>query len=123
MWLIDELSEQHILAAQQAGVFDNLPGTGKPLILDDDSAVAEELRAGYRLLKNAGYLPPELEQRKEALQLRDLLANVSPQSSEYATMSRRLRILELNLRQRGLSTDFLYGEYSCSLQKQLSDKE
>jgi hypothetical protein len=35
------------------------PGSGEPLTLDDDSHVPAELRAGYRLLKNAGCLPPE----------------------------------------------------------------
>ena len=43
------------------------------MILDDDSHVPPELRAGYRLLKNAGCLPPELEHRREAIQLLDIL--------------------------------------------------
>jgi len=33
------------------GEFDNLPGTGKPLALDDDTLVLPELRAAYRVLK------------------------------------------------------------------------
>lgn len=70
------VAERHILDAQTKGEFDNLPGSGEPLTLDDDSHVPAELRAGYRLLKNAGCLPPELEQRKEALALADLLNGV-----------------------------------------------
>ncbi|WP_438813252.1 alternative ribosome rescue factor ArfA [Symbiopectobacterium sp.] len=81
MWWIDAMCKRHIQTAQQAGEFDNLPGVGKPLQLDDDSAVPEELRTGYYLLKNAGYLPPELALRKDTLTLRDLLANTLP---EYA---------------------------------------
>ncbi len=64
MWLLDQWAERHILDAQAKGEFDNLPGSGEPLTLDDDSHVPAELRAGYRLLKNAGCLPPELEQRR-----------------------------------------------------------
>lgn len=64
MWLLDQWAERHIIEAQRKGEFDNLPGRGEPLILDDDSHVPAELRAGYRLLKNAGCLPPELEQRR-----------------------------------------------------------
>lgn len=58
MWLLDQWAERHIIEAQRKGEFDNLPGRGEPLILDDDSHVPAELRAGYRLLKNAGCLPP-----------------------------------------------------------------
>lgn len=56
MWLLDQWAERHIIEAQRKGEFDNLPGRGEPLILDDDSHVPAELRAGYRLLKNAGCL-------------------------------------------------------------------
>ena len=56
MWLLDQWAERHILEAQTKGEFDNLPGSGEPLTLDDDSHVPAELRAGYRLLKNAGCL-------------------------------------------------------------------
>ncbi len=51
MWLLDQWAERHITEAQAKGEFDNLPGIGEPLILDDDSHVPPELRAGYRLLK------------------------------------------------------------------------
>ena len=78
MWLLDQWAERHITEAQSKGEFDNLPGSGEPLILDDDSHVPPELRAGYRLLKNAGCLPPELEQRREAIQLLDCLLYTSP---------------------------------------------
>lgn len=51
MWLLDQWAERHIIDAQSKGEFDDLPGTGEPLTLDDDSHVPLELRAGYRLLK------------------------------------------------------------------------
>lgn len=71
MWLLDQWAERHISDAQNKGEFENLPGSGEPLILDDDSHIPPELRAGYRLLKNAGCLPPELQQRNEAVELAD----------------------------------------------------
>ncbi|GAA3595195.1 DUF1992 domain-containing protein [Gibbsiella greigii] len=115
MGLLDEWAERHIRDAQAKGEFDNLPGVGKPLELDDDSAVPEELRAGYRLLKNAGYLPPELEDRKEALTVADLLQTIDSTHPDYAALSKRLTLLELRLRQAGMSTDFLYGDYQQAL--------
>lgn len=73
MSLLERLADAHIDAAAERGEFDNLPGAGKPLDLDDDRGVPPELRAGYRLLKNAGFVPPELEARREIRDIEDLL--------------------------------------------------
>lgn len=86
MSVIDKLAEQKMLAAIACGELDNLPGHGKPLVLDDDSAVPEELRAGYRLLKNAGYLPAELAHRKEIRRIEVLLQCVESDCEKKALM-------------------------------------
>ncbi|MFH8136474.1 DUF1992 domain-containing protein [Pantoea osteomyelitidis] len=118
MWLIDQLAEQHILAAQEKGELSNLPGEGAPLHLDDDSLVPAELRSGYRMLKNAGFLPPELEMRREAVELNDLLRNLDPEDNRYAEQSKRLALLEMKLQQAGLSTDFLRnGDYADAIKQ------
>ncbi|EHG7611031.1 TPA: DUF1992 domain-containing protein [Citrobacter sedlakii] len=122
MWLLDQWAERHILEAQSKGEFDHLPGRGEPLILDDDSHVPAELRAGYRLLKNAGCLPPELEQRKEAIALLDLLNGIRQDDPQYQEVSRRLSLLELKLRQTGVSTEFLRGEYAKKLSHKISER-
>lgn len=122
MWLIDQLVEQHVMNAQKAGEFDNLPGVGKRIILDDDSQIPEELRASYRLLKNAGYVPPELESRREALQLQQLISSLEIESDQFREQSKQLSLLKLKLQQAGLSTDFLEGDYGdriqCRFEKQ-----
>ncbi|EPO7808901.1 DUF1992 domain-containing protein [Enterobacter hormaechei] len=112
MWLLDQWAERHICDAQNKGEFENLPGSGEPLILDDDSHIPPELRAGYCLLKNAGCLPPELQQRNEAVELADLLKGIHKNDPRYSEISRRLALIELKLRQTGMNTDFLHGEYS-----------
>ncbi|QXW42095.1 DUF1992 domain-containing protein [Klebsiella grimontii] len=122
MWLLDQWAERHILDAQRKGELDNLPGSGEPLSLDDDSHVPAELRAGYRLLKNAGCLPPELEHRKEAVMLTDLLKGVQESGPRYAELSRRLALLELKLRQAGLNTDFLRGDYADKLLHKINEE-
>lgn len=121
MWLLDQWAERHITEAQRKGEFDNLHGAGERLVLDDDSHVPAELRASYRLLKNAGCLPPELEQRKEAIQLLDLLKGLRQDDPQYQEVSRRLSLLELKLRQAGLSTEFLRGEYADKLLLKIND--
>lgn len=123
MWLVDELAEQHIKAALEKGELSNLPGSGKPLQLDDDSHVPPELRAGYRLLKNAGFLPPELELRREAVEVNDLLRQLDPADRLYQAHCRRLQILELRLRQAGMNTDFLHGSYSAAIGQRFTEEE
>ncbi|MDX6019532.1 DUF1992 domain-containing protein [Scandinavium sp. V105_16] len=122
MWLLDQWAERHIRDAQNRGEFDALPGSGEPLILDDDVHVPPELRAGYRLLKNAGCLPPELEQRKEAVQLTDLLKGIREDDPRYEELQRRLTLLEFKLRQAGLNTDFLRGEYADKLLNKMNEE-
>ncbi|MEP8705952.1 DUF1992 domain-containing protein [Enterobacter roggenkampii] len=122
MWLLDQWAERHIRDAQKKGEFDNLPGRGEPLMLDDDSHIAPELRAGYRLLKNAGCLPPELEQRREAVELVDLLKGIRQDDPRHSELRRRLALLELKLRQAGMSTDFLHGEYGESLLRKINEE-
>ncbi|ELY3728387.1 DUF1992 domain-containing protein [Cronobacter sakazakii] len=122
MWLMDQWAERHILEAQQKGEFDNLPGTGEPLVLDDDSHLSPELSVGYRLLKNAGFLPPELEARKEALMLNDLLAEINEQHPDYHHVCKRLTLLELKLKQAGLSTDFLHGSYARAVASKMEEQ-
>ncbi|HVB25401.1 MAG TPA: DUF1992 domain-containing protein [Ktedonobacteraceae bacterium] len=56
--------EELIREAQARGDFDNLPGSGKPLNLDDGS-YAGDRALGYSLLKSNGYAPREVELSKE----------------------------------------------------------
>lgn len=107
MLLIDQIVERYIQEAQEQGEFDHLPGEGKPLLLDDNLLVPEDLRAGYRLLKNAGYLPPELQLHSEIKEVEQLLAEVQNTGEFYQT-ERRLRYLKLQLKQyRGDGIDFV----------------
>ena len=98
MLLIQRLAEEKIQAALDRGDLDNLPGQGKPLNLDDDRYVPEELRAGFRLLKNAGYLPPELEIKKEIQQVEALLIKVESEPQEQQLI-KRLNLLRMQLLQ------------------------
>ncbi|KKI47356.1 DnaJ family domain-containing protein [Obesumbacterium proteus] len=112
MFLVDEWAERHISSALKRGELDNLSGEGKPLVLDDDSHVPADLRVGYRLLKNAGCLPPEIEQRKEAATLASLLRGLSREHPDFIELNKRLAVLEFRLQQAGMSTDFLHTEYA-----------
>jgi hypothetical protein len=51
------VAERHIQEAIEEGKFDNLPGKGQPLNLEEDMSVPAHLRVANRILKNAGVLP------------------------------------------------------------------
>lgn len=84
------------------GDLDNLPGRGKPLQLEDDSHIPEDLRMAYKVLKNANCLPPEVELRKDIRQLKDLLDSI-PDEQEKLRQIRRInfKIMKLNIMGRG----------------------
>ncbi len=76
MDIVDKLAETRIQEAVERGDFEDLAGAGKPLKLDDNTFVPEHLRAAYRLLKNAGFLPQEVMLHKEIKQVEQLLAQI-----------------------------------------------
>jgi Domain of unknown function (DUF1992) len=82
--LFQRIAEQRILEAQRNGAFDNLPGKGKPLELEDLSWVPEELRIAYHVLKNAHVLPPEAELLKDIHTLEDLLKHIEDEGERHA---------------------------------------
>ncbi len=94
----ERIVESRIAQAREEGQFDNLPGTGKPLELQNDSHIPEDLRLSYKILKNADCLPPELELRKEIRQTEDLLAGVKDVEEQYRiTKKLNFLITKLNM--------------------------
>jgi Domain of unknown function (DUF1992) len=95
------IAEERILDAQRAGVFDDLPGKGKPLKLEDLSWVPEELRIGYHILKNAHVLPPEAELLKDIHTLEDLLKHVEDEGQRRAlAKSIQFKMIRLDMLKR-----------------------
>jgi hypothetical protein len=96
MHLFEILAEQKIQEAIERGEFDALPGAGKPLELEDDPLVPEDVRIAYRVLKNAGFVPPELELRKEVQAIEQLIES-APSGPDRSRALRRLQLLNLKL--------------------------
>ena len=93
--------EERIREAQKAGAFDNLPGKGKPLQLEDMSWVPEDLRMAYHVLRNAHVLPPEAQLRKEIHTLQDLLKYVEDEEERKAMLKDvEWKVIRLDLLRR-----------------------
>jgi hypothetical protein len=88
--MLDFIAEQRIAQAIENGDFDELPGAGKPLELDDDSLVPEDLRLAYRILKNAGFVPPEVETLNEIAALERLVTKDSKAARKLALLKARI---------------------------------
>ncbi|MEX2525872.1 MAG: DnaJ family domain-containing protein [Gammaproteobacteria bacterium] len=91
MHVFDELVEARIQEALERGDFENLPDAGRRLDLEDDPFIPEDMRLACRILKNAGYIPPEMELRRDVSSVESELAN----SEDAASRRRSLKKLEL----------------------------
>lgn len=67
-------TDEAIRAAMERGDFDNLPNKGKKLNLDDYFNTPEDLRVGFSVLKNADYVPEEVQLLKEIGELQEKMA-------------------------------------------------
>lgn len=86
------IAEQKIQKAMEEGDLNSPRWKNKPLPLDDDHMVPEDLKIAYKLLKNSGYLPPELEERKEIRQVEDLIARTEDEHERLRQM-KKLNVL------------------------------
>jgi len=107
MDIFAKIAEQKICEAIENGEFDNLEGMGRPLDLSDESLIPEDLRMAYKVLKNAGCLPAELEIRKEVMNLRDLISTIDDNQERLKKIRElNFKLLKLNeLRKRPINLE------------------
>ncbi|MDY6881719.1 MAG: DnaJ family domain-containing protein [Desulfatiglans sp.] len=97
-----KIIEQKIKEASLKGEFDDLPGKGKPIKLEDESHLPDDLRLTYKILKNANCLPPELQLKKEIRHLEDMLENMPDERERYRQIKRiNFKITQLNMMGKG----------------------
>jgi len=106
--LIDQIAERTIQSAIKKGTLDNLPGKGNPIVFEDETFIPCELRMAYRMLKNAGYIPPELEQRNHIMKLCELINKVETDREITQQAIAKLKKIELKMQIKGIDTRFIY---------------
>ena len=93
----EKIVEERIRRAQKRGDFENLPGSGKPLIFQYGCFVPEELRLAYKILKNSDCIPPEIELKNQIKQTEDLLAGMEEMPEKYRLLKKlNFLIMKLN---------------------------
>ncbi|WP_027183794.1 DnaJ family domain-containing protein [Desulfovibrio inopinatus] len=94
-----DIAEERIRQSMENGDFYNLEGQGKPLSYDDDSMVPEDLRMAYKILKNSGHAPPEIQEEKEIITMMDLLSNCQDERERYRQIQKlNIMITQFNIR-------------------------
>ncbi len=97
MNIFSKIAEQRIREAIENGEFEDLENRGRPINFEDETWVPEDLRPAYRVLKNSGCIPPELELRKEILSLHDLINTIDDDKERL----RKIRELNFKLMKLG----------------------
>ncbi len=93
---IQIIAERKINEAMQNGGLEIDAWKGRPLPKEDTSMIPPELRMAFKVLKNAGYLPPEIEARKEMQHLEELIAASEDEHARLRQM-KKLNVLKLKL--------------------------
>jgi len=75
------VAERRIKEAMSRGEFENLPGAGKPLDLEDYFNTPEDLRMAFSILKNANCAPAEVELLNEVARLERAVAEAADDSA------------------------------------------
>lgn len=117
------VSEDRIKRAYENGEFEKLPGYGKPIKLDELSAVPEELRMAYRMLKNGGYSPEENRLRQEVMTIEDLIRHCeNPDEKAELTQKLGQKLLRYNSimsKRRSNTNSSVFKNYERKIHKKL----
>ena len=89
---LTRIAEQRIAKAIEEGTLKTDGWKNKPLPLDDDAFVPADMKMAYKILKNSGYVPPEIETRKEIQKLEDLIA-ATEDSHQRVKQMKKLDVL------------------------------
>ena len=118
----EKIVEDRIRKAQKEGSFDNLKGSFKPLEFEEYNG-PDELRLAHKILKNAGFLPPEIELRKKISHVEELLNAAGNDSEQKLGLEKTLKFLMTRLdlmRQDASGFSLMNSAYGNAIRKTLS---
>ncbi len=83
----EPLVDRLIRESMDRGEFDDLTGSGEPIDLSENPYEAPELRTAHRLLRNAGFAPAWIEERKDIEKEFDQCYTVLKRASKLYVLS------------------------------------
>ena len=84
--------EEQVKKAYREGLFENLEGAGKPLEITTNPHLPKELTTCLKMLKNAGYTPPEITLKINITKLRAELEKTQKNMSDPQIKEMRKKI-------------------------------
>lgn len=87
---LEKAIESRIQDAMAAGMFDNLPGAGKPLALGHSETLAGDNWLGFRVLQNGGMLPEWLNLAKDIERDRERLDRMDAEHADLCAAAARI---------------------------------
>lgn len=117
------MSEQRIRKAYEDGEFSELPGFGKPMDLNDDVGIPEELKMAHRMMKNAGYSTEEAGLKREMMRIEDLIRTCED-DAEAKSLHKELneKVLKYNAmlsKKRVKTNSSVFKNYQRSIEDKL----
>ncbi len=121
MDILAKIAEQKIREAMERGEFDNLPFHGVRIVPEDLSGVPEALRMGYKVMKNAGILPQEMQLKKEMVSLQQLL-DACEDDADKKRLQRQLntKTLRFNMLMEKRAKGSAYQKYQAQIMQRFS---
>ncbi len=114
------MAEEKIKQAIRDGELDDLPGKGKKQELEDLSAIPEDMRTSYLMMKNSGYLPDEVRLQKELISLQEMmdLAKDPEQKEGYRKQLSEKEIqLRMLMEKKNMNKNSGFRKYSGKINK------
>jgi len=110
--------EERIKDAIDKGEFDDLPGKGKRLNLREElQGLSPEIRMGYRMLKNAGYLTEETDKKRKDITVDDLVTAATG-TKEKANVQSKTKF-DAFVHQRQLDKNKKFATYAKKIYQKL----
>jgi hypothetical protein len=95
---LDEEIAAHLAQSHKAGELQRAKDWGKPLNFGDGyEETPDEYRLPFKILKDAGFVPPEVELMKRLSEMRERLRTLAPGSAEATALKTEVADLELKV--------------------------
>jgi hypothetical protein len=100
------IAERRIAQAIADGTLSTEGWKNKPLPLEDENRfVPDDLKMAYKILKNSGYVPPEVETRKEVNRLEDLISRTEDSHQRLKQMKKlNVLLMKLDAQRNGVAS-------------------
>jgi hypothetical protein len=120
MDLLAKIAERKISEAIERGELDNLAFHGVRIVPEDLSGVPETLRMGYKVMKNAGILPPEMQLKKDMVSLQQLLdACEDDVEKKHLQQKLNARTMRFNMLMEKRAQGPAYQKYQAQIMQRL----